>query len=151
MKDFGVKLAMSTAYHPQTDGQSERMVRTFKEMLRHYISNTQHDWVDHLSSLEFAYNNSLNPTTGFTPFELDIGYHPASPHTISAPDPRNVAASEEFKENLNAMLIVAQDSIKHAQELQTRYYDEKRQDHQIQNWRSGRTQHPLYLSPWSSD
>ena len=131
MKNFGVKLAMSTAYHPQTDGQSERMVRTFKEMLRHYISNTQHDWVDHLPSLEFAYNNSLNPTTGFTPFELDIGYHPASPHTISAPDPRNVAASEEFKENLSAMLIVAQDSIKHAQELQMRYYDEKRQDHQF--------------------
>jgi len=129
MKDFGVKLAMSTAYHPQTDGQSERMVRTFKEMLRHYISNTQHDWVDHISSLEFAYNNSVNPTTGFTPFELDIGYHPATPHTISAPDPRNVAASEEFKDNLNTMLVVAQDSIQHAQELQAKYHDKKRQDY----------------------
>jgi hypothetical protein len=126
--NFGIKLAMSTAYHPQTDGQTERMVRTFKEMLRHYISNTQHDWSDHISSLEFAYNNSVNPSTGFTPFELDIGYHPATPHTISSPDPRNVAASEEFKEHLDTMLIVAQDSIRHAQELQTKYYDKKRQE-----------------------
>jgi hypothetical protein len=59
MQRFGTKIAMSTAYHPQTDGQSERMVRTMKEMLRHYISQNQKDWTDHLPTIELAYNNSL--------------------------------------------------------------------------------------------
>jgi hypothetical protein len=54
-KNYGTKHALSTAYHPQTDGQTERMVRTLKEMLRHYVSNSQHDWTDHLASLEYAY------------------------------------------------------------------------------------------------
>jgi transposase InsO family protein len=55
---FGTKLAMSSAYHPQTDGQSERMVRTLKEMLRSAVDHRQHDWTHHLAELKFAYNNS---------------------------------------------------------------------------------------------
>jgi transposase InsO family protein len=70
---FGTKLALSTAYHPQTDGQSERMVRTVKEMLRSIINHKQADWVEHLTAIEFAYNNSVHPSTKMTPFELDLG------------------------------------------------------------------------------
>jgi transposase InsO family protein len=84
MARFDTKLAMSTAYHPQTDGQSENMVRTIKEMLRHYISHSQKDWDVLLPVLEFAYNNSVNASIGMTPFEFDLGYHTATPHTVSA-------------------------------------------------------------------
>ena len=67
---FDVRLAMSSANHPQSDGQTERMVRTLKEMLRSSISFEQKDWTDKLPALEFAYNNTVHPSTGLTPFEL---------------------------------------------------------------------------------
>jgi hypothetical protein len=100
------------AYHPQTDGQTEWMVLTLEEMLRHYVSNSQHDWTDYLSSLEFAYNNSVQASNGYTPFELDIGYHPLTPHTIDNPDSHNVQAFDEFKESLDVIATLAQDSIR---------------------------------------
>jgi hypothetical protein len=92
MSRFGTRLAMFTGYHPQTDGQSEVMVRALKEMLRHYLSHNQKDWTQLLSALEFAYNNSINASTGLTPFELDLGYHPVTLHTAEAD--LEVAAAE---------------------------------------------------------
>jgi transposase InsO family protein len=60
-KEWGTKLAMSTAYHPQTDGQSERANRTLEEMLRSYVSKNHDDWDVHLPTLEFALSNSATP------------------------------------------------------------------------------------------
>lgn len=65
---FGTKLCMPSAYHPQTDGQSERMVRTLKEMLRSAVNHKQDDWSEHLAALEFAYNNTVHLSTSMTPF-----------------------------------------------------------------------------------
>jgi hypothetical protein len=123
---FGTKLALSTAYHPQTDGQSERMVRTLKEMLRHFISNTQHDWTDHLPILEFAFNNAVHASTGYTPFELDLGYHPATPHSITRPDARNVAAVEDFHNTCDAMRLAAHDAMLAAQQQQAHHHNKGR-------------------------
>ena len=53
-----IKRAMSTAFHPQSDGQTERTNRTLEDMLRSYISPTHTDWDQHLSAVEFAINNS---------------------------------------------------------------------------------------------
>ena len=78
-KLLGTKLSMSTAYHPQTDGQTERMNRTLEEMLRAYTTYHQNKWDEHLSAAEFAYNNSKQASTEMTPFELDIGQHPVTP------------------------------------------------------------------------
>ena len=64
----GTELRYSTAYHPQTDGQSERDNRTLEDYLRHYTSPRQDDWDDYLALAEFAINNSVNPSTGYTPF-----------------------------------------------------------------------------------
>lgn len=69
---FGTRLALSSANHPQSDGRTERLVRTLKEMLRSSTSHRQDDWTDKLSALEFAYNNSIHPSTSLTPFELDL-------------------------------------------------------------------------------
>jgi transposase InsO family protein len=54
------KLAMSSSFHPQTDGQTERAKRTLEEMLRHYVSYRQDDWCEKLAYLEFAYNSAKN-------------------------------------------------------------------------------------------
>jgi transposase InsO family protein len=76
---LGTKLAMSSAYRPQTDGQTERMVRTAKKMLRSVVNHKHSNWSKQLAAIEFAYNNSVHPSTRLSPFELDIGYHPRTP------------------------------------------------------------------------
>jgi hypothetical protein len=55
---LGTNLKMSTAYHPETDGQSERANLTIEEMLRHHVHPLHDDWDRYLPVLEFAYNNS---------------------------------------------------------------------------------------------
>ncbi|GKB51554.1 putative reverse transcriptase domain-containing protein [Tanacetum coccineum] len=54
---LGTNLDMSTAYHPQTDGQSERTIQTIKDMLRAYVIDFGNGWVKHLPLVEFSYNN----------------------------------------------------------------------------------------------
>ena len=69
---------MSTAFHPQTDGQTERVNQVIEAYLRPYINLEQDDWVDLLSMAEYAYNNSETSATGMTPFYANYGRHPES-------------------------------------------------------------------------
>ena len=78
----GTKLAMSTANHPQSDGQTERANRTIIEMLRNYCGTHGGRWDHHLIAMEFAYNDSVSPSTGFTPFYLNYGQHPRVPTAL---------------------------------------------------------------------
>jgi hypothetical protein len=71
-----VKLAMSSSFHPETDGQTERANRTMEEMVRHYISHPQDNWDQLLLALEFAYNTSKHRATGASPFYTCTGRHP---------------------------------------------------------------------------
>ena len=73
---LGVSLNMSTPGHPQTDGQSEVTIRALCDMLQAFVNSNRDDWLQYLSILEFAYNDSVHTATGFTPFELNYGYHP---------------------------------------------------------------------------
>ena len=78
-KSQGLKLTYSTAYHPQTDGQSERTNRTLEQYLRQYVSRRQTDWSRHLTAAEFAINNSFEESVKDTPFMLNHGLHPRIP------------------------------------------------------------------------
>lgn len=73
---LGTELKFSTAYHPQSDGQSERTNRTLEEYLRHFVSPRQDDWDEYLDLAEFAINDSVNPSTGYTPFFMAYGQNP---------------------------------------------------------------------------
>ena len=73
------KLKFSTAYHPQTDGQTERANRTLLQYLRCYASPSGADWDLHLSAAEFAYNSTKQSSTQLAPFLLNYGRHPRSP------------------------------------------------------------------------
>ena len=64
---------MSTAYHPQTDGQSEALNRVIEDYLRAYTSEDQTVWARLLPLAQFAYNNSRNSTTGVSPNRLLFG------------------------------------------------------------------------------
>lgn len=71
-----VTCSLSSAHHPQTDGQSERTIQTLEQYLRCFINYQQDDWCALLSLAEFAYNNSVHTSTGFSPFYALTGYHP---------------------------------------------------------------------------
>ena len=78
-QQLGTKLQMSTAFHPQTDGQTERQNRTLEEMLRAYVSYEQDDWDEHLAAAELAHNCAEHASTGFSPYFLNHGHHPQLP------------------------------------------------------------------------
>ena len=73
---LGIKQRLSTAFHPQTDGQTKRQNSTKEAYLRAFVNFEQNDWARLLTMAEIAYNNAKNASTGFTPFELNCGYHP---------------------------------------------------------------------------
>ena len=76
---LGLLHALSTAYHPESDGQTERVNRVLEELLRHYTHKEQQNWDLLLPAAEFAVNRSKHASTQFTPFQLNIGYNPSSP------------------------------------------------------------------------
>jgi len=67
------KLNFSTAYHQQTDGQSERTIQTLEDMLRLCVLDFKGSWIRYLPLVEFAYNNSFQPTIGMAPYEALYG------------------------------------------------------------------------------
>src|SRR6266481_5542606 len=73
---LGVKLTPSTSYHPQTDGQMERVNQEIEAYLRVFVSHRQDDWANWLPLAEFAYNNKVHAATCRTLFKLDAGQHP---------------------------------------------------------------------------
>jgi hypothetical protein len=84
LKLFGTKHSTSTPYHPQTDGQTERMNRLLEETLRHYVNANQTNWVSLLPLVEFAINNAWQSSIQSTPFFLMHGQHPRVPATPPA-------------------------------------------------------------------
>ncbi|GAX74104.1 hypothetical protein CEUSTIGMA_g1553.t1, partial [Chlamydomonas eustigma] len=85
-KSLGTKLNMSTANHPETDGQTERTHRTIEQILRAYVSPLHDDWATWLPIAEFSYNNHVHTSTQHTPFYINCGFHPtALPDLINTP------------------------------------------------------------------
>ena len=75
-KITGVKLGMSTAFHPETDGASERTNKTVNQCLRYHVTRNQKGWVRALPRVRFAIMNTVNKSTGFSPFQLHMGRAP---------------------------------------------------------------------------
>jgi len=70
---LGMKLNLSTGFHPQTDDQSERTIQILEDLLRAYILEFGGNWEDHLPLVEFTYNNSYQATIGMAPYEALYG------------------------------------------------------------------------------
>ncbi|KAI4343331.1 hypothetical protein MLD38_027853 [Melastoma candidum] len=98
---LGTKLVFSTAYHPQTDGQTEVVNRTMAAILRTLVSKNQKDWDIKLAHAEFAYNRAPSSTTKSSPFQVVYGLNPLVPvELMPASDLRSVSrdAEERAKE-----------------------------------------------------
>jgi hypothetical protein len=76
---MGTKLDFSTAYHPQTDGQSERTIQILEDMLRLCVLDFKGNWIRFLPLVEFAYNNSFQATIGMAPYDALYGRKCRSP------------------------------------------------------------------------
>jgi len=123
------KVAMSTAYHPQTDGQTERANRTIQQALRNYINYAQTNWDELLIYMEFAYNNSVQGSTQMTPFELLYGEHPSVPADLINRSEKKVPAAHEMIDQMTKMVEIATQNIKDAQSNQKKHADKKRREH----------------------
>jgi len=76
IKALGTKRQLSMAYHPQTDGQTERINQEIGTFLQQYVNYQQDDWTNWLATAEFQYNDKKHAATGKTPFELNFGRYP---------------------------------------------------------------------------
>jgi Chromo (CHRromatin Organisation MOdifier) domain len=72
----GIKLGMSTTFHPETDGSSERSNKTVNQLLRYHIDHAQAGWVQALPRICFMIMNTVNASTKFSPFQLCMGHSP---------------------------------------------------------------------------
>jgi hypothetical protein len=124
---LGTKLHLSTAFHPQTDGQTERANRTLEEALRNYVNENHDDWDDHISMIEFAINNSKATSTGQSPFFINYGEHPRS--TIEAISPEcHVEQADKLLHKIKCNVEIIKTELLKSQGRQIRNANTKRRD-----------------------
>eukprot|EP00983_Pelagomonas_calceolata_P036262 1133431-Pelagomonas_calceolata.AAC.1 len=127
---LGTQSRLSTAYHPQTDGQTERTNRVLECYLRTFISPTMNDWDLLLPAAAFACNISMHTSIANTLFFLNNGRHPRMPfmaeydHCIEAPN----SAASEYAAQLQDTIKHAKRSMEAAQQKQQAYYNQNRPD-----------------------
>ena len=112
---MGIQRKMSSAAHPQTDGQTERMNQTLEQYLRSYVNHQQSDWSELLHFAEMAMNNAVNSSTKRSPFEINLGYHPNFDFLVDE-SVRNqqVPATNVFMEKLRSIWITTIGNLKQA-------------------------------------
>ena len=125
---LGTTLTMSTAYHPQTDGQTERANRTLEEMLRARVNFAQTDWDEHLAAAELAINNAKQASTGFSPFYLNYGQEVQLPldQAIAGLRPSNNPEAAERIRRLQCRPRSCSHQHRAAQQRQAHYADQHR-------------------------
>jgi hypothetical protein len=93
---LGSDLLFSTSFHPQTDGQTERVNALLEQYLRHYVSANQKNWVKLLDVAQFCYNLQKSESSGHSPFEIATGQQPLMPHTLAAQEKGRPAFAYQF-------------------------------------------------------
>ncbi|KAL5476984.1 hypothetical protein ACEPAI_3170 [Sanghuangporus weigelae] len=111
----------STAYHPQTDGQTEHVNQELEQFLRLYVNHRQTDWADWLALAEFAYNNRKHSATKLSPFFVNMGVHPMG-FTNVGTSSANLSA-EEFAKHVKDIHKLAQTNLVKANDDMKRFYD----------------------------
>jgi hypothetical protein len=95
---LNIKQNISTAYHPQTDRQSEQANARVEQYLRIYGNAEQDDWVNLLPMVQYVHNSWINTSTGYTPFDLLIGHTPIMNVSTNVMNVPEVAQRKEWLE-----------------------------------------------------
>ncbi|KAJ9520489.1 hypothetical protein QJQ45_000243 [Haematococcus lacustris] len=127
-KLLGMRGSLSSSYHPQSDGQTERYNRVLEEMLRDFISPTQADWPDYLSLAEFAVNNSWQESIKSTPFLVNTGQSPITPMLHSLPDKGRCPEGLSYATWWQGAVAKAKLCMQAAQQRQAAYANQDRRD-----------------------
>ncbi|GJY54147.1 putative reverse transcriptase domain-containing protein [Tanacetum coccineum] len=122
---LGTRLDMSTAYHPQTDGQSEHTIQTLEDMLRAYVLDFGGSWDVHLPLVEFSYNNSYHSSVRCAPFEALYGRKCHSPIMWAEVGEGQLIGPELVQETTEKILQI-KDRLKAARDRQKSYADKRR-------------------------
>lgn len=121
LQKTGTKSSMSTAYHPQSDGQTERVNQCLEQYLRVFVNYEQDDWVNHLPLAQFSYNNASHSSTGTSPFYANYGYHPTT--MIPKDNKVLVPKAEDRLKHLKEVQDFLKIQLERAQQDQSMYYD----------------------------
>ncbi|GJT54044.1 putative reverse transcriptase domain-containing protein [Tanacetum coccineum] len=124
-KALGTDLSMSTAYHPETDGQSERTIQTLEDMLRACVIDFGKGWVKHLPLAEFSYNNSYHASIKAAPYEALYGRKCRSPVCWAEVREAQLTGPELIQETTEKIILIKQ-RMQAAQDRQKSYADRKR-------------------------
>ena len=125
MSDLRTTLSLSTAYHPQSDGQTERVHRTIEQILRSYVHTNHDGWLEHLSLAEFSYNNNVHSSTEYSPFMANCGFHPRTPINMIDPPFESKQRAGDILDKLYTIHRLIADQLKIAKEVQKHYADKR--------------------------
>ena len=140
---LGTKLSFSTAFHPQTDGQSERIIQTLEDMLRAYVIEFTGSWDEHLPLIEFTYNNSYHSSIEMAPYEALYGRKCRTPVCWDEDGERRLLGPE-LGQHTSDQIQIIRTKLKAAQDRQKSYFDKM---HREVNFEVG-DQVYLKISPW---
>jgi hypothetical protein len=122
---LGITISASTAYHPQSDGQTERVNQELEQYIRVFVNERQSDWDTLLPLGEFAYNNHVHSSTQHSPFFVDTG---RNPRMGFEPDqrPSKLEAVNEFVDRMKSTLDEARAALAKSKDDMARYYNQRR-------------------------
>ena len=123
---LGIKSKLSMAFHPQTDGQTERVNQGLKQYLRMFINHRQEQWPEWLGTAEFAYNNKAHLSTKTSPFKANYGQDPRM--GFEERKKGKYAGAERFVEKMKEIQEETKAVLKKVQDDMRKYADRKRSD-----------------------
>ncbi len=129
---LGSELHFSTSFHPQTDGQTERVNALLELYLRHFVSANQRDWAKLLDVAQFSYNLQRSESTNHSPFELATGQQPLTPHTMATGYTGRSPAAFKFAKGWHEQADVARSYLDKASKKMKKWADKKRRNVEYQ-------------------
>ena len=122
---MGMKLLMSTLFHPQTDGATDQANHSISQVLRALVCNSQNDWAEHCPMVEFVLNSSMSVSTGYMPFKLNYRYIPQLGQCLNTNT--KFVSVRQFVEQVLWNAMAAHDAIIATRVMQTHHMNCHRQ------------------------
>jgi hypothetical protein len=125
MELLKMDIRLSTAFHPQTDGQTERVNQVLEQYLRSYCSYQQDDWDELLPLVEHAYYSAVSESTKMSPFETNYGFSPSTNWPEAGKRKHDNIRSNEVFQDWTTVWRELRDNLDKAQTRQRKWYDKK--------------------------